>query len=203
MTQRRMALRALWIVCVSGCSFHASCGGKTVDSKKGEAAIVKMLATSGLDATVSCPTGIKAKQGDTFDCTAVVGGATGKVKVTQKDDKGAVEFELVEGFLIGAKLEGVLVDRIQQQYGVAAKVTCGAPFRASVPGETFTCSALAPDGDTLTIGITVKDKLGAVDFKIAEPAGGAAPPAADDPAPAADDGDEADDTDPPAGTDDD
>ncbi|MBL8621618.1 MAG: DUF4333 domain-containing protein [Myxococcales bacterium] len=170
-------------IVIGGCSFQASCGGKTIDSKKGEAIITERLkADTGLEAKATCPTGIKIKKGGTFDCTIELGGVKGKVLVTQNDESGNVSFAITEGFIIGAKVEAAIAANLKENGLAATGVSCGAAVRPSVPG-TFTCTAQVPD-QALTIEVTIKNQTGSIDWKVlpptappptAEPAEGAAP----------------------------
>lgn len=196
-SRRRRGLAHLFLpIVIGGCSFQASCGGKTIDSKKGEQIIAERLkADTGIDAKASCPTGIKIKKGGTFDCTIELGGVKGKVLVTQNDESGNVSFEVTEGFIIGAKVEAAIAANLKENNIAATAVSCGAAVRPSVPG-TFTCTAQAEQ--PLTLEVTIKNQRGTIDWKLlqppapppaptegAAPADGAAPPegAPADPAP--------------------
>lgn len=87
---------AVAAVALGGCSGSVSVG-RTLDTAKLEGKIRDELAktvTGTID--VTCPRGVKIKEGDTFECTVKADdGSTGQVKVTQKDDKGNVNFESV------------------------------------------------------------------------------------------------------------
>jgi hypothetical protein len=45
---------------------------------------------------VACPDDVKVAAGDTFDCTATGEGTTWTVQVTQVDDRGNVNIEIVD-----------------------------------------------------------------------------------------------------------
>ncbi len=46
-------------------------------------------------ASVDCPSDVKVKKGDTFNCKATTSsGQTANVKVTQQDDKGNVKYQV-------------------------------------------------------------------------------------------------------------
>lgn len=162
--------RYLWLLLVGGCSFHASCGGKTLDSKKGERMIAARLKdATGQDVAVTCPTGIKIEPGASFDCTLALAGVPGKVHVTQDDDQGNVSFELTDGYVLADKVEPTIVAKLQEIAGSGATVTvnCGDRVRASVPG-TFPCTAQVPD-QTLAIEVTIKNRVGTIDWKVVTP----------------------------------
>lgn len=176
MKRRSPATTILFALALGACSFHASCGGKKLDTKKGETAIGKMLedASGGLHAKVTCPTDVELKKDVVCECTTEMEGVPGRVKVTQTDDDGNVHFDMVEGYVFGAKLEQLIVDRLKQQTGVDGKVECGDRVRASKPDSTFRCTAHAPNGDTLAVDIKITDTQGNVDLKFSQP--DAAPP---------------------------
>ena len=114
-------------IVIGGCSFQASCGGKTIDSKKGEKIIAERIkADTGIDVKATCPTGVKIKKGGTFDCTFELGGVKGKVLVTQNDDAGNVSFEVTEGFVLGAKVEAAIAANLKENGIAASAVSCGA-----------------------------------------------------------------------------
>jgi hypothetical protein len=70
---------------------------RTLDTKGLEDQIQQILAERGGPkvSQVSCPDGIKVQQGVTFDCTATGDGSTWTIKVTQTDDQGKVNIEIV------------------------------------------------------------------------------------------------------------
>ena len=127
-------------------------------------------------ASVSCPQEERmAKAGDTFECevTPKDGGKL-TVKVTEKDDQGNVDWEMVklEGFLNTQKVEEAITKGLKEQANADATVSCGDPkLRASKPGETFDCKATLADGSEHTVNVTVKDTEGNVDWKVQQPAG--------------------------------
>ena len=167
----RRRLSPLWLVLVGGCSFQASCGGKTLDSKRGEAMIAgRFKDQTGLDVKVTCPTGIKLEQGAGFDCALSHDGLPGKVHVTQSDDQGNVTFTLTEGYLQAAKVEAAIGAQLKAKTGAEVAIACGDRVRASVPG-TFRCTGQAPDGQPLAVEVTITDRLGSIDWKLVQPAG--------------------------------
>src|SRR5215213_5579963 len=81
-------------ILVTACLFAVGCK-KQIDAAKAEAGMRDNLATKGVTAKVTCPSGRAAKAGDTFDCDAVDSlGASYKIHVTQKDDAGSIEWKL-------------------------------------------------------------------------------------------------------------
>jgi hypothetical protein len=146
------------------------------------------------DTVVTCPQEAPpAKAGDTFECEAKPkDGGRLVVKVTQKDDKGNIAWELVkiEGFINLKTAEAAITKGIKEQTNADVTVTCGddTKLRLAKAGETFDCEAKAADGTTSTVTVTMKDTEGNISWALqgapaegapAEetPAEGATPPA--------------------------
>ena len=70
---------------------------RTLDTKGLETQIQQFLAERGGPkmSQVSCPDGIKVQQGESFDCTATGDGSTWTIHVTQTNDNGDVNIEIV------------------------------------------------------------------------------------------------------------
>jgi hypothetical protein len=76
----------------------ASCGSEqpvaTLDSGRIERAIERSsLAQRGVQAAVTCPSGVPAQEGLKFSCIAMVEGEGTRFLVTQRDDAGKVRYE--------------------------------------------------------------------------------------------------------------
>ena len=167
MTSTRRYLHILWIVLVGGCTFEASCGGKKLDVDKGEKLIAdKLKEASGLEATVTCPGGVKLAKDVVMECDVKLANLPGKAKVTQTDDKGNVNWELTEGYVISARAEAHLGDELSKTGGTTVTVDCGERVRASEPGKTFRCKATPASGAAFEVELTIKDKQGAFDAKV-------------------------------------
>jgi hypothetical protein len=87
----RVASLAFLAVATSACT-------KTLDTKGLEPTLAgqfdEQFGTTGT--TVSCPTGIKAETGGTFDCTATLSdGSTVTLHITQKNADGEVQWKSV------------------------------------------------------------------------------------------------------------
>jgi len=70
---------------------------RTLDTKGLETQIRQVLAARG-GSTVSvvrCPDGVRAQTGGSFTCTATGAGVTWTIRVTQRDDHGGVQMEIV------------------------------------------------------------------------------------------------------------
>ena len=161
---------AFWLVFVGGCSFSASCGGKTLNTEQGEKLIAGALKEkAGMDATVTCPRGVKLQKDAVTECAIKLGEVPGKAKITQTDDKGNVSWEIVEDFVITTRANQFLGEKLGTQIGQAVTVDCGPEaVRASEPGKTFRCKATAASGDVAQVEVTITDKQGAIDAKIVQ-----------------------------------
>jgi hypothetical protein len=162
----------------------AGCG-VTLDMDAISKSITSGVATqTGIEiASVTCPQETRAgKTGDTFDCTATpkIGGKL-TIKVTQKDDKGNIDWALdkVEGLLSLQTVESAVAKGIKDQTQADATVNCGGKFRAEKAGDTFDCQVTAADGTKSTVTVTEKDAEGNVSWALkGQPADAAAPAAA-------------------------
>lgn len=79
----------------------SACGGTAARSKRApilnsqkvERAIERSaMDQPGVKAVVSCPKGVRQKQGATFSCTAIVGRSSTEFVVTQLDGTGDVHY---------------------------------------------------------------------------------------------------------------
>ncbi len=123
-------------------------------------------------ATVKCPESRQALVGDTFECTADgEKGAKVTVKVTQEDDQGNVEWEVVtsEGLLDITALVQQIRQGVSEQASVEVSVNCGPQkFREAVPNESFDCLATDPDRAIHTVAVTMTDAQGNVNWRVVE-----------------------------------
>ena len=94
MTRHRLVLPVLAV----GALALAGCGDKKLDTDKLEGKIKDGIENqvSGVKIkSVDCPSDVKVKKGDTFNCKATTAsGQTANVKVTQQDDKGNVNYQV-------------------------------------------------------------------------------------------------------------
>ena len=167
----RPAASTIVLAFLAGCSFNASCGSQNLDTKKAEeelAASIEKLAK--MPAKVTCPSPVKLKKDDVFDCTVTLGEAQGTFRVSQTDDKGNIHFELVEEFLMSQQIEEAIGGMVKEKTGVSPTVSCGPRVRVSTPGSSFTCTAADAAGKKLDVKVDVKDAQGNVHFSVVDPA---------------------------------
>jgi hypothetical protein len=155
----RFGVVAFALVLVSGC-------GKQLDVSKPQQAIKREVERDyGVTVDdVSCPDDVSAERGATFKC--VVGLREGDrltANVTQTNNAGALEFELVEQILTPRSV----AQAIRRQYN-ATKVNCGrAKYWVSRPGTTFRCRAQDEAGGDARIAVTIRDTRGNIDLDFA------------------------------------
>ncbi|MDQ3365206.1 MAG: DUF4333 domain-containing protein [Myxococcota bacterium] len=175
----RLKWPLLLVVC-AGCSFQASCGGKSLNMDKAKKFVGGSLAVeTGEEPTeVSCPDKVKIEKGTSFDCTVTFGGPTAKVTMRQDDDEGNVTVTAISGILISRKAEGIIAKEVSSTVNAQVTVDCGDRVRTAKAGEAFSCTATAPDGAKAQIDVIVKDDQGNVRWALISPtapAGGAPP----------------------------
>lgn len=173
-TAMRIAAAALAISCgLPSCRDH-------LDTAKLEGVVLDglntKLAPEGLlVASVTCPESVSQAQGNSFECQATfAGGGQATVTVDQKDDQGNVVYKLRRDFIVAAKVEQSIADKLKRESNVTAVVNCGDRVQPSVPKSTFQCAARDSAGKVLLFNVTVKDAQGRVTWSLAgtEPAPG-------------------------------
>ncbi|CAN3131564.1 DUF4333 domain-containing protein [Mycobacterium sp. smrl_JER01] len=144
-------------VLMSACQF--SIGGG-LDYDKLERAITDELNRSyaSIDQQVSgveCPEqSSRPGKGDTFDCTAQVGGQTVRVESTVTDDDYNVDFSTRDTLYELASTATTLSEELSNQLGFPVTVDCGDGLKAVEVGDTFDCTAADDTGAERTVRIT-------------------------------------------------
>jgi hypothetical protein len=75
----------------------SACGEQKLNTNKAESAIAQGITqqTGAQGVTVTCPDDVKVQAGNQFYCQAkAADGRQGRVRVTQKDDKGNINWKL-------------------------------------------------------------------------------------------------------------
>jgi hypothetical protein len=92
-------MRALLVVSLAAALALSACGSKVLNTGKAETEIEKGLKQQLhlKSVSVNCPDDVKAKKGDTFNCTAKSGKQTARIAVTQQNDSGRISWRLVRG----------------------------------------------------------------------------------------------------------
>lgn len=133
-----------------------STGCNTIDNKDAENK-VKAWADENVGPvkSVSCPKA-EMKAGSSFECNVTfIEGASYKLTVTQKDDKGNVEWKWTTPVVGAEKISGFVAAALKEQRPEAdPKVDCGTGIK-EMPAEGMTCK-LDADGEKLDIVIRLE-----------------------------------------------
>lgn len=155
----RTPLAALLLApAMAGCQFTAS--ADTLDYTKVENAIADELNASYAAfaqqvSAVDCPrSSEEPKAGDSFVCTASVGGQTVRVEAKVTDDDFNVSFSTLDALFDLESTSGTLTDSLSEQYGFDVSVTCGEGLKVVPIGQSFDCTAVDPQGNTRTVRLT-------------------------------------------------
>jgi len=152
------ARRVIGLALVAG-ALLAACGSSTViDQAKLQQGIVDKGKEGKLTFTsVDCPKDRKAKQGDTFSCTATLdSGATVTVNVTQTDGNGNVDVTLADTVIDGSVFSSHEGQIIGDAYGVSVTLKCDTAIVVK-NGDTFTCQGTDDTGQARTVTFTAVD----------------------------------------------
>ena len=145
----------------------AGCGETEIDADKAETFIAKTVEeqVGARVESVDCPSGLKAKKGETFECT-VTGDddSSGDTAVTEKDDEGNVSVSAP--FIHVRDLEDQIASSVQDQVGRAVDIEC-PEIIVGEKGGTFKCEATAGKNKRV-IEVTQKDDQGNVRFEIVD-----------------------------------
>lgn len=157
------------LVVLGACSVSVSTG-KSLNVEKGEKAFERVIEsqTGASVDRVDCPER-KIKKGDVFECTASLDGQSLRLKVTQTDDKGNVDFRADQAIIVVEKAQSQIGSEIQRQTGVSVRVTCSDhKFLFEDVGATFECPLQAASSSATSgvVTVVVKDLDGNVSFRV-------------------------------------
>lgn len=125
----------------------AACGGSSgtkLDTGRVQAAVAaSILAQRGLHTTVTCPSDVPVKTGNTFTCNAKLDVGNYPVTVIITNSKGHVRYENRAPLIAlnVKKVEDAIAASIALQRHLAAKVTCPKEVLQKA-GVVFTCTAV-------------------------------------------------------------
>lgn len=106
-----------------------------------------------------CPTAVEKHRGTSFVCRVPLGGATLRVRVSQRDANGHVQLEAQQAVIQKPAVEQF----VAQHASIAATVTCGTQAVLVLePGARFPCSVSFNDGTMQTVTVRVVDPAGTV-----------------------------------------
>jgi hypothetical protein len=165
---KRLYMCAMWVL-VGGCSFEASCGGRKLDTAKGEKLIADSLKQqSGVDAVVTCPRNVKLAKDTVTECDVKLGGVPGKARIVQTDGSGNVNWEMIEGYVLATRAEELYKGELAKRSGTEVTVDCGDRVRPSIPDTTFRCKVAPMTGTPYELEVRITSKTGETDAKVVQ-----------------------------------
>jgi hypothetical protein len=144
---------------------------KKVDTADFEGRLKKRTDELGLTgATVSCPKGVEAKEGQNFECSVSIGGRSYVLvaTVTKVDGKElGMDTRWKDGeAIITAKLAPPLSEELGKQFGTAVTIDCGKDAMVFLDkSRNVTCDLAAGDTKAKVL-ITFDDKLVPTTWKL-------------------------------------
>lgn len=167
--RRLTVLTSVALVVLGACSASVSTG-KSLNVDKGEKAFKAALEsqTGASVERVDCPERT-VKKGDVFNCTAILDGQSLRLKVTQKDDRGNVDFGTDQAIISVERAQSEIGGEIQRQTGVPVRVTCSDhKILVQDAGATFDCRFQATSSSTASgvVTVVVKDGDGNISFRV-------------------------------------
>jgi hypothetical protein len=163
-------MKRLSIAVVMLVSSGAACK-KKVDTADFEGRLKKRTDELGLTgATVSCPKGVEAKEGQSFDCSVSVGGKTYVLvaTVTKVDGKElGMDTKWKEGeAIINTKLAPLLGAELSKQFGTPVTTDCGKDTMVFLDKDrNVTCDLTAGETKAKVL-VTFDDKLNPTNWKL-------------------------------------
>lgn len=143
----------------------AGCATK-IDTSKAERFIDKTVRTQvgAKVASVECPDGKTAKQGDSFTCVVTGSdGTKGKAFVTERDDKGNVHVSAP--FIHTREIETSIADGLRRKLHDDITVGCPEIIVARKAGR-FSCRATDSHGKRAHVQVVQSDALGHVNYRL-------------------------------------
>lgn len=164
-----VALAGSVAVLAGGCSSGPS---RTINASSAGNQISAQLASRYHVAPVPvrCPSGVGARSGRTFVCTASLDGQQVRMEATVTSGSGTFAVEPVEPILVPASVADQLGKRISARIGQAVTVTCPGGAVLVVPvHHSFTCQASLPGEAGRPVVVTVVDHQGNFGYQLAQP----------------------------------
>lgn len=154
--------RQHWVAAIAGLVL-AACGGGLQGDRIAQTIKDDVVSQGGTSLkAVACPPQITPQKDATFECTGeLITGYTFTIKVTQRDDKGSVAWDVPTspGLLNVAKIEGLIQDSLKAELGDRPTVDCDGTYKPIQPGQRFECKLqLAAKAADKTTGNSTANK---------------------------------------------
>lgn len=150
----------------TGCSSATS---RTIDAASASSQISRQLAARyhATPTQVSCPSGVAARRGRTFVCTAVLDGQPIRLEATVTGTSGTFTVEPIDPILVPSSVADQLSRLISSRIGRPASVTCPGGAVVVVPVQrTLTCVATIPGATPRQVVVTVVDRRGDFGYQL-------------------------------------
>jgi hypothetical protein len=151
-----------------GCSFNFSLGDKTLEANDAQTKIKdELIKQTGLTVnSVTCPSEIKAKVGETFECKADTNAGNIPILAKTTDDKGGFKWN-AQDFLNLKLAEDSIQTGIKQQLKTDVIANCGEPkYKVAKAGDKFNCEIEDQQKNKREVQVTVKDSEGTISWKL-------------------------------------
>lgn len=163
------ALTTVLVPLGAGCSSAAS---RTLSARSAGTQISAQLAARyhATPTHVACPSGVPAREGRTFVCSAVLAGQKVRLEATITGPSGTFTVQPVDPILVPSAVAGQLSKLIGARIGGAAPVSCpGGPVVVVPVHRTLTCSAAIPGAADRPVVVTVVDRRGDFGYQLGPP----------------------------------
>ncbi len=134
--------RQYWVAAIAGLVL-AACGGGLQGDRIAQTIKDDVVSLGGTSLkSVACPATITPQKDATFECTGeLTTGYTFTIKVTQRDDKGTVAWDVPNspGLLNVSKIETLVQDALKAELGDRPTVDCDGTYKPIQPGQRFEC----------------------------------------------------------------
>ncbi len=151
----------------------AACGStptRTLDARSAASRISSELHARYHVTTVnvSCPSGVPARKGQVFVCSATLDGQRVRLDATVTDSSGAFSIDPNDAIVVPSSIATQLTERIASRTGRTATVHCPGGAVAVVPvHQTLTCTATFAGQAPRPVVVTVIDRRGDFGFQLA------------------------------------
>lgn len=163
---------AVGAVAVLGATACSSTAGSTINAGSAARQISAELAARYhlSPPAVTCPSGVPARKGRTFVCTATLGGQPARLDATVTGNSGRFTISSADPILVPSSVAAQLTGEIKARTGQQPSVSCpGGPVVVVPVQRSLTCSATFSGQAPRTVTVTVVDRRGDFSFQLAPP----------------------------------
>ena len=159
-TTGRSRLGRFWMVALAGALLLSACGGSSAldDLKSPMTDVFKTELDVDLE-DIQCPEGVSIEAGNQFQCTAAITDGAGRLRVgVLMDVDGRANFTRENVLVDLDAIEQEIGDELSRGIGAPIVLECGeASVQVAEPEGTIPCTAVANNGETRGVEVTVED----------------------------------------------